>query len=249
MTHAKVLLVTGASRGIGAATAIAAAKQDFAVCVNFKSDEAAANGVVAQIDANGGVAFAARADISRESEVVRLFSLLDNHGPITALVNNSGILERQVRVGDIDEGRLQRLFATNVFGTILCSREAVKRMAVSRGGTGGAIVNVSSAASRIGSPGEYVDYAATKGAIDTFTLGLAKEVARDGIRVNAVRPGIIETDIHARGGDPTRIERLKGTIPMNRAGTTEEVTAAILWLLSDAASYVTGSILDVSGGR
>jgi NAD(P)-dependent dehydrogenase (short-subunit alcohol dehydrogenase family) len=244
-----VLLVTGASRGIGAATALAAAKKGSAVCVNFNSDEAAASGVVAQIEADGGIAFAIKADISRESEVIRLFTEIDTRGQLAALVNNAGILERQVRIGDIDEGRLHRLFATNVYGTILCSREAVKRMALSNGGRGGSIVNLYSAASRIGSPGEYIDYAATKGAIDTFTLGLAKEVAREGIRVNAVRPGIIETDIHARGGDPTRIERLRGTIPMNRAGTADEIAAAILWLLSDAASYVTGSILDVAGGR
>jgi NAD(P)-dependent dehydrogenase (short-subunit alcohol dehydrogenase family) len=244
-----VLLITGASRGIGAATAHAAAKRGYAVCVNYRSDQTSANAVVDHIQKAGGIAFAIQADISRESEVVRLFSELDARGRLTALVNNAGILERQVRIGDIDEGRLHRLFATNVYGTILCSREAVKRMATSRGGAGGAIVNLSSAASRIGSPGEYIDYAATKGAIDTFTLGLAKEVARDGIRVNAVRPGMIETDIHARGGDATRIERLKYSIPLNRPGTADEIANAILWLLSDEASYVTGTILDVAGGR
>jgi NAD(P)-dependent dehydrogenase (short-subunit alcohol dehydrogenase family) len=246
----KVLLITGASRGIGAATAHLAAARGYHVCVNYHRQQPAAEKVVAAIRQEGGTAAAIQADVSNEAEVVRLFE--DAHrqlGPITALVNNAGIVERQARLDQIDAARLQRIFATNVFSYFLCAREAVRRMSTRHGGHGGAIVNVSSAASRIGSPHEYIDYAASKGAIDTLTLGLAKEVAEENIRVNAVRPGIIHTDIHAAGGEPDRIERVRKGIPMQRGGQPEEVANAILWLLSEEASYVTGSILDVTGGR
>lgn len=246
----KVLLVTGASRGIGAATAELAARLGFAVAVNFRHDEKRAAAVVERIAATGGEAFAARADVSQETDVVNLFRQIDaRFGPLTALVNNAGILETQMRVESIDAARIQRIFATNVVGSMLCAREAIHRMSTKRGGPGGAIVNVSSMAARLGSPNEYVDYAASKGAIDTFTLGLAREVANEGIRVNAVRPGLIDTDMHASGGEPGRIERLKSSVPMQRGGSAAEVAHAILWLLSDEASYTTGAFIDISGGR
>jgi NAD(P)-dependent dehydrogenase (short-subunit alcohol dehydrogenase family) len=246
----KILLITGASRGIGAATARIAATQGYEVCVNYRSDENAANEVVHQINNAGGRAIAIQGDVALESDVVRLFRTIDRDaGPISALVNNAGILEPQMRVEDMSVGRLQRVFATNAIGSMLCAREAVKRMSTKQGGKGGTIVNVSSMAARLGSPNEYVDYAASKGAIDTFTIGLAKEVASEGIRVNAVRPGLIYTDMHASGGEPGRVDRLKASTPMERGGEPEEVARAILWLLSDEASYVTGTFIDVSGGR
>lgn len=245
-----VLVVTGASRGIGAATAMLGARGGYRVCVNYVRDAAAANRVVDTIRGAGGEAIAVQADVGHEAEVVRLFATVeDTLGTVTALVNNAGVLETQCRVEDLDEERLLRILRTNVLGTFLPSREAVRRMSTTHGGKGGAIVNLSSVASRLGSPGEYVDYAASKAAVDTFTRGLALEVAAEGIRVNAVRPGIIDTEIHASGGEPGRPARLASSLPLGRAGRPDEVAEAILWLLSDAASYVTGTILDVSGGR
>jgi NAD(P)-dependent dehydrogenase (short-subunit alcohol dehydrogenase family) len=242
----KTLIVTGGSRGIGAATARLAGQRGYAVCVNYLQDRAAAEEVAGAIQN----AIAVQADIGVEDEVVRLFETVDRElGPLTALVNNAATLERQRRLEQMDAARMQRMFATNAIGTMLCSREAVRRMSVKRGGSGGAIVNVSSGAARTGSPGEYVDYAATKGAVDTFTVGLASEVASEGIRVNAVRPGFIYTGMHAKGGEPERVDRVKTMVPMQRGGQPEEVAASILWLLSEEASFVTGAILDVSGGR
>jgi NAD(P)-dependent dehydrogenase (short-subunit alcohol dehydrogenase family) len=244
------MIITGGSRGIGAATARLAATRGYEVCITYLRNEAAAAAVVRDISDAGGEAIAVAADVSVEADIIRLFEHVDvKLGPVTALVNNAGILEHQARVDEMDSARLSRIFATNVFGSFICAREAVRRMSTRHGGSGGSIVNVSSSASRIGSPGEYVDYAAAKGAIDTFTLGLAKEVATEGIRVNAVRPGIIYTEIHASGGEPNRVERVKGSIPMQRGGQPEEVAQAILWLLSNEASYTTGSLLDVAGGR
>jgi len=244
------MIVTGASRGIGAATARLAAERGYAVAVNYRDDRKGAEEVAGAIAAAGGRAAAIAADIAREADVRALFDETQAKlGPPTALVNNAGILERQTRLDDMDAGRFQRVFAVNVIGTLLCSREAVLRMSTRHGGKGGVIVNVSSAASRLGSPGEYVDYAASKGAIDTFTIGLAKEVADEGIRVNAVRPGVIYTGIHASGGEPGRVERVKGAVPMKRGGEAIEVARAILWLASDESSYSTGTFIDVSGGR
>ena len=246
----RVAIITGASRGIGAATAIMAGSRGYAVCVNYLRNAQAAREVVDAIAGTGGKAIAVAADVAVEDDVVRLFETVDRElGPVTALVNNAGILEPQMRVEAMDGARIRRVLDTNVVGPFLCAREAVKRMSTKRGGRGGAIVNVSSGAARLGSPDEYVDYAASKGAIDTMTIGLAKEVAAEGIRVNAVRPGLIVTDIHAAGGEPGRVARMRSSVPLQRGGMPEEVAAAILWLLSDEASFTTGAIIDVSGGR
>jgi len=245
-----VLLVTGGSRGIGAATARLAAERGYAVCVNYRRDSAAADAVVAAIRGTGGTAIALPADVSVEADVVRLFASVDAQlGRLTALVNNAGILERQTRVEDIGAARIDRIFETNVRGAFVCAREAVKRMSTAHGGAGGAIVNVSSRAAQLGAPGEYVDYAASKAALDALTIGLAREVAAEGIRVNGVRAGIIYTDIHADGGEPGRVDRLGPTLPMRRGGHAIEVARAIVWLLSDEASYSTGTFIDVAGGR
>ena len=245
-----ILLVTGGSRGIGAATARLAAARGYAVCLSYRSNAAAADGVVADIERAGGEALAVAADVASEADVRRLFETVDARpGRLAVLVNNAGILERQTTLLQMDAGRWQRVLATNVIGSFLCAREAVRRMSTKHGGAGGAIVNVSSMAAKLGSPGEYVDYAASKGAIDSLTIGLAREVAAEGIRVNAVRPGVIYTDIHASGGEPGRVDRVKGSVPMQRGGTAEEVARAILWLASGEASYSTGAFIDVSGGR
>ena len=245
-----VLVVTGGSRGIGAATARLAASRGYDVCVNYRANRSAAEAVVADVRAAGRRGIAIAADVAVEAEVVRLFQETDRElGPLTALVNNAGVLERQGRVEQLDAARISRIFATNVTGAFICAREAVRRMSTRHGGRGGAIVNVSSRAAVLGAPGEYVDYAASKAALDTLTAGLAKEVAGEGIRVNGVRDVIIYTDIHASGGEPGRVDRLGPTLPMARGGTADEVARAILWLLSDEASYTTGSFVDVSGGR
>jgi NAD(P)-dependent dehydrogenase (short-subunit alcohol dehydrogenase family) len=244
------LIVTGGSRGIGAATATLAAARGFAVCVNYRQNQSAADAVVSAITASGGTALAIGADVAVEADVVRLFETVDaTLGPLTALVNNAGILEKQRRVEQIDAARIDRVFATNVRGAFICAREAVRRMSTAHGGAGGAIVNVSSRAAQLGAPGEYVDYAASKAALDAMTIGLAREVAAEGIRVNGVRAGIIYTEIHADGGEPNRVDRLGPTLPMQRGGDAIEVARAILWLLSDEASYSTGSFIDVAGGR
>jgi NAD(P)-dependent dehydrogenase (short-subunit alcohol dehydrogenase family) len=246
----RVVLVTGGSRGIGAATARRAARGGDAVCVNYRGDRAAAERVVVDITAAGGRAIAVQADVAVEEDVIRLFDVCERSlGRITALVNNAGVLETQMRLEDMSVARWHRVFATNVFGAFLCAREAVRRMSTKHGGAGGAIVNVSSAASRLGSPNEYVDYAASKGALDSLTIGLAQEVAPDGIRVNGVRPAFIYTEMHASGGEPGRVERVKAFVPMKRGGEPEEVAAAILWLLSDEASFTTGSFIEVTGGK
>jgi NAD(P)-dependent dehydrogenase (short-subunit alcohol dehydrogenase family) len=245
-----IVIVTGGSRGIGAATARLAAARGYAVCVNYRSDAAAAERVVAELVRAGGRALAVQADVAIEADVDRLFKTCDAHlGRLSALVNNAGILETQMRVEEMDAGRLQRVLAVNVTGAFLCARAAVKRMSTNHGGTGGAIVNLSSRAALLGAAGEYVDYAASKAAVDTLTIGLAKEVAMEGIRVNAVRPGVIKTAIHASGGEPGRVDRVKASVPMQRGGEADEVAKAILWLLSDEASYTTGAFIDVSGGR
>ena len=246
----KTILITGASRGIGAACALLAARRGYTVCVNYRDNEAAAAGVVHAIEAAGGHAFAVAADVADERAVERLCAEIDaRSGRLDALVNNAGILARQSRVEHMDAGRINRILATNVTGSFLCAREAVRRMSTRHGGNGGAIVNLSSRAAVLGSANEYVDYAASKAAVDALTIGLAKEVAQEGIRVNGVRPGLIDTEMHASGGEPGRIERLKSAVPMGRGGEADEVARAVLWLLSDEASYTTGSFIEVSGGR
>ena len=246
----KLVLITGGSRGIGAATALLAARQGYAVAVNYRIHALAADFVVRQIREIGGQAMAVQADVAIEAQVLAMFEEIDARlGPLSALVNNAGVVDQSTRVDAITLQRLQRMFEINVFGPFLCAREAVRRMSTRHGGAGGSIVNVSSAAARMGAPGQYVDYAAAKGAIDTFTIGLAKEVAAEGIRVNAVRPGLIETEIHASGGLPSRAWDLAPQVPMQRPGSAEEVAEAIVWLLGDNASYTTGALLDIAGGR
>ncbi len=246
----RVLLVTGGGRGIGAATARLAASQGWAVAVNYTANSLAADEVVRGIRELGGTAITVQADVADEAQVMAMFQKIDAKlGRLTGLVNNAGVVDVSARVDEMSLARMKRMFDINVIGSMLCAREAVRRMSTRHGGEGGAIVNVSSAASRLGSPGQYVDYAAAKGAIDAFTIGLAKEVAAEGIRVNAVRPGLIETEIHASGGLPTRVRDLQHLVPMQRGGTADEVAQAIVWLLSDAASYTTMSLVDVSGGR
>lgn len=244
-----VVIVTGGGRGIGAATARLAARRGWSVCVNFLRDEASAAAVVRDAEKAGVRAIAVRGNVAEEADVVALFDAAARLGTVRGLVNNAGILERQTRLDDMEAARFARVFATNITGAFLCAREAVRRMSTRHGGPGGSIVNVSSIASKLGGPGEYIDYAASKGAIDTLTIGLAKEVAEEGLRVNAVRPGVIYTDIHASGGEPGRVDRVKAMVPMKRGGRPEEVAHAILWLLSDDSSYTTGAFIDVSGGR
>ena len=246
----KVLLITGASRGIGAATARLAARQGWAVAVNYTAHSLAADEVVRAIRADGGHAITVQADVADEAQVLRMFEKVDAKlGRLTGLVNNAGVVDVTARVDEMSVARWRRMFDINVIGSMLCAREAVRRMSTRHNGEGGAIVNVSSAAARLGAPGQYVDYAAAKGAIDAFSIGLAKEVGAEGIRVNAVRPGLIETEIHASGGIPDRVNQLKHQVPMQRGGTADEVAQAIVWLLSPEASYTTMSLIDVSGGR
>jgi len=246
----KVLLVTGGSRGIGAATALLAAQSGWAIAVNYTANSLAADEVVRQIRASGGQAMSVQADVADEAQVLRMFEHIDaKFGRLTGLVNNAGVVDVTARVDEMSVARWKRMFDINVIGSMICAREAVRRMSTRHGGEGGSIVNISSAASRLGSPGQYVDYAAAKGAIDAFTIGLAKEVAAEGVRVNAVRPGLIETEIHASGGLPNRVKELQHMVPAQRGGTAEEVAQGIVWLLSDAASYTTMSFLDISGGR
>ena len=246
----QVILITGASRGIGAATALLAARAGYAVAVNYSANSLAADEVVRQIRQHGGSAITVQADVAEESQVLAMFEKVDAKlGRLTALVNNAGVVDQTARVDGMSVARLKRMFDINVIGTMVCAREAVKRMSTLYGGAGGAIVNVSSVAARLGAPGQYVDYAAAKGAVDVFTLGLAKEVATEGIRVNAVRPGIIDTDIHASGGLPDRARQMAPQVPMQRPGTAEEVARSIVWLLSDDSSYTTGALLDIGGGR
>jgi NAD(P)-dependent dehydrogenase (short-subunit alcohol dehydrogenase family) len=245
-----IVLITGGSRGIGAATALLAAQQGFAVAVNYASNAKAADSVVQQIVAAGGSAIAVQADVADEEQIVAMFQTIDTQlGAVSALVNNAGVVDVPARVDEMSAQRIRRMFDINVLGTFLCTREAIRRMSTRHGGKGGSIVNVSSVAARLGGPGQYVDYGASKGAIDTFTVGLAKELATEGVRVNAVRPGIIETDIHASGGQPDRAREMAPLVPMQRAGSAEEVANTIVWLLSPQASYVTGANIDVAGGR
>jgi NAD(P)-dependent dehydrogenase (short-subunit alcohol dehydrogenase family) len=246
----RTLLVTGASRGIGAATARWAAQRGWDVAINYTRDEAAAQAVAAEVRAAGRRALVMQADVADEAQVLAMFTMIDREwGPLHGLVNNAGVVDVAARIDQGTVARWQRMFNVNLIGSLVCAREAVKRMSTRHGGQGGAIVNLSSAAARIGGAGQYVDYAAAKGAIDTFTVGLAREVATEGIRVNAVRPGIIDTNIHASGGQPDRVAKMAPLVPMQRAGTAEEVAAAIVWLLSDEAGYTTGAVVDVAGGR
>lgn len=246
----KVLLVTGGSRGIGAATCLLAARQGWAVAVNYTAHSLAADEVVRTIRAGGGRAMAVQADVADEAQVLRMFEQVDaKFGRLTGLVNNAGVVDVTARVEDMSVARWRRMFDINVIGSLICAREAVRRMSTRHGGSGGSIVNVSSAAARLGAPGQYVDYAAAKGAIDAFTIGLAKEVGGEGIRVNAVRPGLIETEIHASGGLPNRVKDLQHLVPMQRGGSAQEVAEAIVWLLGEGASYTTMSLIDISGGR
>jgi len=245
-----LLIITGGSRGIGAATARLAAQRGWDVCVNYRADEAAARQVVEDCRTAGVRALAVAGDVAAEADVTRLFDTAQaEFGPVRGLVNNAGIVAPRSTVADLDTARIERVFAVNALGAIFCAREAVRRMSTARGGEGGVIVNVSSRAAVLGGPGEYVDYAAAKAAVDTLTVGLAREVADEGIRVNCVRPGMIHTEIHASGGQPDRVDRLAPTVPMRRGGRAEEIAEAILWLLSPASSYATGALLDVSGGR
>jgi len=246
----RVLLITGGSRGIGAACAVLAAHQGWDVAVNYARDAGAAETVAAKVRSAGRRAIVVQADVADEAQVLAMFAAVDRElGPLAGLVNNAGVVDVAARVDEMSVARWQRMFGINVIGSLICAREAVRRMSTQHGGRGGAIVNLSSAAAKLGSPGQYVDYAAAKGAIDSFTLGLAREVAAEGIRVNAVRPGIIETEIHASGGLPERAAQLAPQVPMRRAGSADEVAQAVLWLLSDAASYTTGAVLDSTGGR
>jgi NAD(P)-dependent dehydrogenase (short-subunit alcohol dehydrogenase family) len=246
----KVLLITGGSRGIGAATALLASKEGYAVAVNYRANSLAADEVVRQIQANGGKAMAVQADVAIEADIMVMFETVDlKFGPLSALVNNAGVVDAASRVDAMSGERLKRMFNINVIGSMICAREAVRRMSTKHGGKGGAIVNVSSIAASLGAAGQYVDYAASKGAIDTFTVGLGRELAAEGIRVNAVRPGVIDTEIHASGGQPDRAKTLASMLPMQRPGTAQEVAQAIVWLLSEQASYTTSSLLDISGGR
>ena len=249
-TEKKVLLVTGGGRGIGAAICRLGSAAGYRVAVNYAANASAARALVEEIEAAGGEAIAVKGDVGSEADIMAMFETVDRAwGRLDALVNNAGIVDVKARLDEMSAARLERMMRVNVVGSFLCAREAVRRMSTLRGGKGGAIVNISSAASVHGSPGEYVDYAASKGAIDTFTLGLAREVATEGVRVNAVRPGIIDTEIHASGGQPDRVARMQDMLPMKRAGTSDEVAHAVLYLLSDEASYTTGAILNVSGGR
>ncbi len=249
-TMSRVMLITGASRGIGAATARLAAHQGYALCLNYHQREDAVKQVLEQVHAAGVSAITVKADVADEGQVVQMFEMIDREfGRLDVLVNNAGMLEQQMRLEQMDAARWTRVLGANVIGSFLCAREAIKRMSTQRGGQGGSIINLSSIAAQLGAPGEYIDYAAAKGAIDSMTVGLAREVAGEGIRVNAVRPGVIHTEIHASGGEPDRIERVKASVPMGRGGQAEEVAEAILWLASERASYTTGALLDVSGGR